>query len=109
MNYSTLSKIEQLLKNASEDPRSAVNEIEFFHYIVKLAIEDLHDPNFTIRENAHWWIFEDRLEGIYSTLGYISFQGACDVLRINPGWARQVIKNSSENGLGHRRQKRKAA
>ncbi len=74
---------EVMEKNADHEPHAQISEIELFHHMLKLAIDELHDPNPIIRENACWWIFQDMTEGIDSSGGYISFQAACEILGIN--------------------------
>lgn len=107
MQYNVLPEVEHLFKNVDPVPQAQISEIELFHHILRLAIDECHDPNPIIRENARWWIFQDTTEGIDSSRGYISFQAACEVLGINIEWARGVLEKSNENN-GQRKHGRRS-
>ncbi len=102
MQYNVLPKVEHQFKNADQKPYAPISETELFHHMLRLAIDECHDPNPIIRENARWWIFKDKTEGVDSSGGYISFQGACEILGINAEWARGALEKSNGNN-GHRR------
>ncbi len=93
-------ELAQKLKSA-EEKREAANPIkELLCDFLQLAIDDLHSRDPIKRKHARWWIYEDSSTGVDTRTGYLSFQGTCEALDIDPDWLKQVLRHKSDNSDG---------
>lgn len=88
----------QKLRSADERKEAHDPVRELLCDFLQLAIDDLHSRDPVKRRHARWWIYEDSSTGVDTRMGYLSFHGTCEALKLDAQAVRSSLKNHRHNG-----------